>query len=154
MFKLVVNGKEYRIKFGYKALAKSDAMKQVADISATLSGSDEKTNAVLDKVGDILIVNAKLLLAGLQKYHNDEFGFDYDDKASFDSCLDKVFDFIDDYEDSTEDALSVMDMFERLCDELLENGFLFPKSEKMEETLTELNATVAPTDHLPKSVTF
>lgn len=147
MLKMLVNGKEYRIKFGYKALAKSDAMKEVAEISKVLNGEND-TETVLSKLGDILVVNAKLLLSGLQKYHSDEFGFDYEDNASYDACLDKVFGFIDDYEDGTEDALSVMDLFSELCDELMENGFLFGKSEKLENSLTETNATVIPQDHI------
>ena len=41
----------------------------------------------------------EFLLVGLQKFHADEFGFDFDNKEAKEKQLEKIYDLLDDYLD-------------------------------------------------------
>lgn len=149
MFELKVNDSVYKIKFGYKALAKSGIMKDVGEVQKSINDSNG-TDEIFEKIGDVFEVLSKLVLAGLQKYHKDEFGVDYDSKTDVESKLDEIYDLLDDYMDEDE-GIATMDLFSELVDELMNNGFLSKKSANLEESLTEMDATVVPMDHKKKS---
>lgn len=111
MLKINVNNKEYKIRFGYKVLCDSDLIDDIMSAFSPKDGSGADPKKIMDAV-------AELLLAGLQKYHSDEFPYGSDGKE-------KVYELMDDYEDSSTDG-NVQDcfgLFQKLQDELFENGF-------------------------------
>lgn len=144
MTTLKVKDKIYKIKFGYKALAKSGVLKEVVKMQSAIDKKDEN-DAVVDLIADVFDILAKLVLAGLQKL-NKTFLCDYDDESSVSAGIEKVYDFLDEYMEE-EESLSVMDLFTKLTDELLNNGFLSKKSKELEENLEKQDATIVPMDH-------
>lgn len=149
MITLKVKGKEYNIKFGYKSFKKSGILKDVVEMRKILSDSENDDEAGnIDMLEQVLELNSKLVLAGLQKFH-EEFRADYNNPDSVQAVVEKVDDLIDDYMDE-EDSMPIMDLFTTLTDELFNNGFLSKKSEKMEEALTEQDSTIVPMDHKRK----
>ena len=146
MLKLKVNEKEYQLKFGYRVMAKTELLKDVVKMREMFSEKDdESTEEVIEKLPELIELNSKLVLAGLQKY-NDEFKVDYDDNNSVKAGLEKVYDFMDDYMDDP-NSMPVIDLFGEMVSELVDNGFLSKKSEALEKALTEQDATVIPMDH-------
>lgn len=156
MIKLKVNDKEYKLKFGYKSFKKSGILKEVVAMQEKAKGNKEETGQDQEKdvenqvelLEEVLELNSKLVLIALQKYH-EEFRSDYGNKEEMNGLIDKVDDFMDDYMDE-EDSMSIMELFNKLVDELFNNGFLSKKSEKLEATLEAQDATVVPIDHLRK----
>lgn len=149
MITLKVKEKEYNIKFGYKSFKKSGILKEVVGMRKKLSNTvDDDDTENIESLEEVLELNSKLVLAGLQKYH-EEFRADYNNPDSVQAVVAKVDDLIDDYMDE-EDSMPIMDLFTALTDELFNNGFLSKKSEKLEESLTEQDATVVPIDHKQK----
>ena len=164
MIKLNVKGTEYKIKFGYKALAHSNVIKDVLKMGETINSiekqkeqakafpeyenEDNNTDYML-MIDEMVALVGKMMLAGLQRYHSDVFGYDPEEKDSIKAAKSAVDNFIDDYIDE-EDSMSLMDLFNLFQEELFNNGFLFGRSQKAEETLEEQNATIAPTDHKKK----
>lgn len=153
MLTLRVKGQEYKLKFGYKALGKSGILKEVTAMQQAINNrkkesgdEDEQSNAMLDMLGDIFDLNSRLVLAALQKYHQ-EYIVDYDSQESLKNGIEKVYDFMDDYMDE-EDSMDIITLFTELMNDLFNSGFLSKKSEKLEQALIEQDATVAPTDHL------
>ena len=144
---LKVNGIEYRLKFGYRVLAKTELLKEVAEMQDLFSAEDNQTE-VMKNLPKLIDLNSRLVLAGLQKY-NEDFKVNYDDNNSVNAVLDKVYDFMDDYMDDPE-SKPVIDLFGDMVGELIDNGFLSKKSLKLEQAATEQDATVIPLDHQSK----
>lgn len=146
--KLVVKNYKYHLKFGYKALAKSGVLEDVAKMEELFSNGNEEENdlSMLKKMPEVFESIAKLVLAGLQKY-NEEYRVDYDDPESVQSGMDKVYNFLDDYEDE-ENAMDIMELFTKLTEELLNGGFLSKKTRNLEKNLTDQDATIVPIDHV------
>ena len=107
MFKLTVGDKDYKIRFDYRALARTDVLSRAEGIA-------EATD-----MAKIIEDTAEFLLVGLQKYHSDEFGFS-DDKEREES-LDKVYALMDEMD---EHDVSVLDTFNAVSEELTKCGFL------------------------------
>ena len=63
-----VHGKEYKVVFGYGLLTKTDVLDKVQGITDGKERSLQKMISLLPE----------LLLAGLQKKHKDEFGYESD----------------------------------------------------------------------------
>lgn len=155
MTTLKVKDKEYKLKFGYKSFKQSGILREVVSMRKKISGAKENAddNAEneenelenLEILEEVLELNSKLVLAALQK-HNEEFRTDYKNKEEVQKIVDKVDDLMDDYMDE-EDSMSIMDLFSTLTEELFNNGFLSKKSEKLEEALTQQDATIVPIDH-------
>lgn len=147
MMTLKVKGKEYKLKFGYKSFKNSKILKEVVAMQKLLRGSDEEEKETdnLDALADVFELNSKLVLAALQKNH-EEFRADYKNPDSIQDCIDKVDNLLDDYMEEP-DSMSIMDLFTELTNELFDNGFLSKKSEKLEAALEATDATVVPTDH-------
>ena len=67
----------------------------------------------------------EFLLVGLQKFHADEFGFDFDDKEAKEKQLVKMYDLLDDYLDpENEEGKDIMSLYDDLTAELEKNSFL------------------------------
>lgn len=112
--KITLGGKEYTIKFGYKAVVES---KIIQKLVALETGNTTELEAV-DKILGFL---PELLLVGLQKFHKDEFGFVNEDEKK--DQLDKVFDLLDDYFED-ENGGDFKDLYQGLSKELEDNSFL------------------------------
>lgn len=154
MITLKVKDKEYRLKFGYKSFKKSGILREVIAMQKKIkkpeSGDAAAENAEdnIQILEEVLDLNSKLVLAALQKNH-EEFRADYDSPSSVNEIVDKVDNFMDDYMDE-EESMSIMELFNKLVDELFNNGFLQKKSEKLEKALEDQDTTVVPIDHLRK----
>ena len=114
MTHIVVNGKEYNIKYGFEATMRSGILKKLAHMSA-----DGDTVDKIEMLADLL---PEMVLVGLQKFHNAEFGYDYKTGDGKDEQIDKVYNLLDEYFDGEE--ADFMDLLDKLQAELMENGFL------------------------------
>lgn len=112
MLRINVNDKEYKIRFGYRVLCDTDIIDNIME-----TFSSEKGN-----VKNIMEIVAELLLAGLQKYHSEDFGYK---KVGKEEALKKVYELMDDYEDEStvDNPQDCFELFEKLQKELFENGF-------------------------------
>lgn len=119
MYLFKIHNKEYRVRFTYRQLCKDDLLDKVTNV---INDDVERTPAAI--FIRITKVCAELLLAGLQKYHGDEFR--YNDEEEKQMRIDQLIDWFDDYEDeSTEDhPQSASTLYNDLNEELSKNGFL------------------------------
>lgn len=132
MLKIKVLNNEYKLKFGYKSFKKTKILKEVMDIRKKLYTPGENDEEDTEEKGmeyldEILDLTSKLVLAALQKYH-EEFRTDYGDSDSIKKSIEKVDDLIDSYMDE-EDSMSIMELFDSLVEQLFSDGFLSKKSE-------------------------
>lgn len=139
MFSFTVNGKEYKVKYGYRVLCNSDLIDKVTSIGQENNGFKGAMKTV-----------AELILAGLQKCHKDEFG--YETESEEETALAKVYDLMDEYEEESteENPHSGYTLFEKCNEELMKNGFLSQMRKNAEENAKVQDATVIPQDHKPK----
>lgn len=137
-----VNGKEYKIVFGYGLLTQSDVLDKVQEIT----GGKERD------IKKLISILPELLLAGLQKKHKDEFGYDTESERTV--VFQKVCDLLDDYESegTEENPKSGFDLYKILSSELEKNGFLSGLLNTLAEAqAVEKNATKLPQDHKKKN---
>ena len=139
MFSFTVNGKEYKVKYGYGVLCNSDLIDKVTSIGQENNGFKGAMKTV-----------AELILAGLQKCHKDEFG--HETESEEETALAKVYDLMDEYEEESteENPQNGYTLFEKCNDELMKNGFLSQMRKNAEENAKVQDATVIPQDHKPK----
>ena len=140
MFKLKVGKKDYTVRYGYRAVAKSGITKKAMNVQNMID--DDNMGELIEEMLNIV---AEMLLAGLQKTEK-SFAVDYDDEADVKAKIEKVYDLLDDYLEE-EDSLAVTEIFEKLMTELFEAGFFGKKSQTLENALTENDSTVVPIDH-------
>ena len=139
MFSFKVGDKEYKVKYGYRVLCNSDLIDKVTAIGQENNGFKGAMKTV-----------AELILAGLQKCHKDEFG--YETESEEETALAKVYDLMDEYEEESteENPQSGYTLFERCNEELMKNGFLSEMTKRAAENAKEQDATVIPQDHKAK----
>ena len=139
MFTFKVGDKEYKVKYGYRVLCNSDLIDKVTAIGQENNGFKGAIKTV-----------AELILAGLQKCHKDEFG--YETESEEETALAKVYDLMDEYEEESteENPQSGYTLFEKCNEELMKNGFLSEMTKRAAENAKEQDATVIPQDHKPK----
>lgn len=114
MTTIKIGKKEFNIKYGYEATVKNGIIKKLVSLG--------EENGNMESIEKILLLLPDLLLAGLQKYHADEYGFDYKNADQKEKQMAKVYALLDEYFDG-EDG-DVEKLFGDLQNELLENGFL------------------------------
>lgn len=115
--KIKLNGKEYTVKFGYAPVVKNR-------IIPKLVGTEQQGDE-LEVIDNMLEFLPEFLLVGLQKFHADEFGFDFDDKEAKEKQLVKVYDLLDDYLDpENEEGGDLQSLYNDLSVELEKNSFL------------------------------
>lgn len=139
MFSFSVNDKTYKVKFGYGVLTQSDILTQVSSMGSIANPKD------------MIKMLPELILAGLQRKHKDEFGYETEEEKKV--AYEKVCDLLDDYEDeSTEEhPHDGFTLFQKVNDELEKNGFLSGILKKMEEAEKNQKVTKMPQDHKKKS---
>ena len=109
--------KNLKIKFTYKATFKTGILRKFAKFATTQEKGE--TMDILDQTMGIV---PEMILAGVQKYHSDEYGYDYDTGEGREEALSKIYDLLDDYFD--DDAADFNALMDALQKELLEDGFL------------------------------
>ena len=137
MFSFSVNDKTYKVKFGYGVLSQSDILTKVA------------TMGNINNLKDMIAMLPELILAGLQRKHKDEFGYETEEEKKV--AYEKVCDLLDDYEDESteENPKNGYILFEKASKELENNGFLsgiMNAMEGMEKKLPKI-----PQDHKKKN---
>ena len=139
MFSFKVGDKEYKVKYGYRVLCNSNLIDKVTSI-----GNDNNSFK-----GAMKTV-AELILAGLQKYHKDEFG--YDTESEEEAAINKVYDLMDEYEEESteENVQNAYTLFERCNEELMKNGFLSQMQKNASADAVKQDATLVPQDHKVK----
>lgn len=140
MLKIKIKDKEYKLRFGYGVLAKTDLLERVQTIGNTV-----KEDNAMQKM---LRTLAELFLAGAQKYHKEEFPYDTEEEKE--PQIDKIYDLLDDYEDESteEEPQSGFILFNLMQEELMANGFLSgAASVGAEEVARKQDVTVIPMDH-------
>lgn len=139
-----VNDKEYKLKFGYASLYRTGILKRLQDAQSIFNPDKNSKEGAFDKIEKLLGVTAEAFLAGLQKYHKDEFG--YDTESEREKMIDKVCDLFDDMADEDE-TIGVMEIFTMINEELVEQGFLARLFKSAQEIVSQEDATVIPMDH-------
>ena len=117
MTKIKFGDKEYQIQFGYIATAKSGIISKIVKMENSIQNG--LTPEVLD---GFLMVLPEIILVGLQKFHRDKFGYNYDTGEGREEAISKVGDLVDAYFDN-EDS-DFYELFGVLTDELMDNSFL------------------------------
>lgn len=125
--KIKLNGKEYTVKFGYAPVYQNRIIPRVVGMGQQ---GDE-----LEAINKMLGFLPEFLLVGLQKFHSDEFGFEFDDKEAKEKQLVKMYDLLDDYLDpENEEGKDIMSLYDDLTAELEKNSFLSKLLAKEEQT--------------------
>lgn len=143
MFSFEVANKEYKVKFGYRVLCKTDIIDRFVNIQNAMN--DEHAFRTM------MEIVAEMLLAGLQRYHSEQFGWETDGERE--EKLNAILDLMDDYEDESteENPKDAYTLFEKLKEELFKNGFLSQLTKAGEQSAEKQDATVIPQDHKKKS---
>ena len=130
MTKIKFGDKEYQVQFGYIATAKSGIIGKLVKSENALDGDN-----IEDSIGDFLLLIPELVLVGLQKFHRDEFGYNYDTGEGREEALEKAGDLVDSYFDS-EDA-DIKKLMADLKGELMDNSFLSKMFQEEQENQSE-----------------
>lgn len=140
MMTLSINGKEYKVKFGYNCFCDTDLIDRVRMVAGLFAGTDkdmtneEAQNAGAQKMKDLFCVVRELLFVGFKKYNPVE-------------TEQEVGDLIDDYvEEETDEKRGLFTLFTQLSEELMSRGFLNEIIGNPEEAEME-NGAKKPTDH-------
>lgn len=115
--KIKLGGKEYTVKFGYAPVVKNKIIPRLVGM--------EQQGEGLEVIDNMLEFLPEFLLVGLQKFHADEFGFDFDNKEAKEKQLVKVYDLLDDYFDpENEEGGDLQSLYNDLSAEMEKNSFL------------------------------
>lgn len=132
MKKIKIGSKEYSIYFAMQPTVQSGVIGKLAKLENIKEWS-------ADNLGDFLEPLTELLLVGLQKFHKDEFGYNYLSGEGKDEALSKAYELMDQLAED-EGEYDYTELFADLNTELLENGFfakLFQKEQKAETEKSE-----------------
>ena len=127
---LKLGKKSLKIKFAYEATARSGILKKFAEFVAA-----RDTGSNLDMLDSLMEFVPELILVGVQKYHRDEYGYDYKTGEGKEASLSKIYSLLDDYFEG--DDVDFDKLVESLHNELLENGFLAKMLQKELEQAKE-----------------
>lgn len=131
MMTLKIGEKELNVKFGFEATLKTRLLSRMAKLEKTKGDG-------VESMEDVMLFLPDVLLIGLQKFHSDEYGFNYETKEGKEEQLEKMFPLIEDYLDANEgeDAIT---LYNALSKEMLQNGFLKSQFQKeLEKAETEV----------------
>lgn len=149
MYLFKIHGKEYKVRFTYRMICEGDLLDKVSAIG---DFTDMDAKGI---IGKLAVTTAELLLAGLQKYHSDEFGYKSENDRK--ALIDEILDMFDDYEDESTDEhpQSAFTLFTDLQGELEKNGFLsamMSASEQMTEMQAKAEQTRVEMENTPARV--
>ena len=143
MYLFKIHGKEYKVRFTYRMICEGDLLDKVSAIG---DFTDMDAKGI---IGKLAVTTAELLLAGLQKYHSDEFGYKNEEYRK--ALIDEILDMFDDYEDEStnEHPQSAFTLFTDLQGELEKNGFLSAMMSASEQ-MTEMHTVRANMEQMLK----
>lgn len=139
MMKLNVGEKEYLVKFGYNSFCDTDLMDRTSDLLKIFQGAeveDDKDVTGMGKIKELFSCVRDLLFFGFKKFNPVE-------------NVQEIGNILDDYHDEATDGekRGVLDLFTKLTEELMNEGFLGEMmGQTSEETQTE-KITKIPQDH-------
>jgi len=150
MMTLTINGKEYKVKYGYNSFADSDLLERVMQVGFLLNGAGVQSDSDIlgmGKMRDIFCIVRELLFEGFKKENPVE-------------SIQAVGDLLDTYMDETpkdEDGNPTEDrgifaLFQQLGEELSEQGFLTDFINKLNQAaeMESEKVTKMPQDHKKK----
>ena len=133
-----IKEKEYKVKFGYNSFCDTDLMERTTDLLKLFQKQnivDDKVVNVAGKVKDLFSCVRDLLYVGFKKHNPVE-------------NVQEVGDILDDYHDEAKEKgekRGIIDLFVRLTDELMNEGFLVDLMNDLEES--NGNQVKVPQDH-------
>ena len=133
-----IKEKEYKVKFGYNSFCDTDLMERTTDLLKLFQKqniADDKDVNVAGKVKDLFSCVRDLLYVGFKKHNPVE-------------NVQEVGDILDDYHDEAKEKgekRGIIDLFVRLTDELMNEGFLVDLMNDLEES--NVNQVKVPQDH-------
>jgi len=113
---LKVKDKVYKVKFGFNSFCDTDLMDRTSDLIKIFSDSevtdDNEVNGI-GKIKELFSCTRDLLFVGFQKFNPVE-------------TVQQIGDILDDYLDEAqeEDKRGILDLFTKLTEELMNEGFL------------------------------
>ena len=139
---LKVKDKEYKVKFGYNSFCDTDLMDRTSDLLKIFQGAgveDDKDVTAMGKIKDLFVCVRDLLFVGFKKNNPVE-------------TVQEIGDILDDYHDEAteEDKRGIVDLFTKLTEELMTEGFLGDLMNRLAETEMETTVTKIPQDHKKK----
>ena len=145
MMVLKVKENEYKVKFGYNSFCDTDLLDRTSDL-LTLFGNaeveDDKDVTGMGKIKDLFVCVRDLLFVGFKKYNPVE-------------NVQAIGEILDDYHDegTEDDKRGILDLFTKLTEELMNEGFFSDLMEQMQNVEEVENAPKVPQDHQkPKRV--
>lgn len=135
---LKVKEKEYRVKFGYNSFCDTDLMERTSDLLDLFSASkveNDKDVTGMGKIKELFSCVRDLLFVGFKKYNPVE-------------TVQEIGEILDDYneEATEEDKRGILDLFTKLTEELMNEGFLQDLMEQLTAEPKE-QKKVVPQDH-------
>lgn len=115
---LNIGEKIYTIKYGYMPTLKSHLISKTVKAEKQ---AEEIQNGNFEALEDFLMFISEMLLVGLQKFHQDEFGYDIDTGAGIENQLKKISDLIDTF---SSDGGDIRELFANMQEEMVKNSFL------------------------------
>ena len=142
MMVLKVKGNEYKVKFGYNSFCDTDLMERTSDLLNLFSGADvedDKDVTGMGKSKELFSCVRDLLFVGFKKFNPVE-------------TVQEVGEILDDYNDEAtkDDKRGILDLFTKLTEELMNEGFLQDLMEQLEKTVD--NQRKIPQDHKKQKV--
>lgn len=140
MMVLKVKDKEYKVKFGYNSFCDTDLMDRTSDLLKIFQGAgveDDKDVTGMGKIKELFSCVRDLMFVGFKKYNPAE-------------TVQEIGEILDDYHDEAtdEERRGILDLFTKLTEELMNEGFLGDLMEQMKKV--EENATKTQQDHKKK----
>lgn len=145
MMILKVKENEYKVKFGYNSFCDTDLLDRTSDLLNLFNGAgaeDDKDVTGMGKIKDLFVCVRDLLFVGFKKYNPVE-------------TVQEIGEILDDYHDegTEEDKRGILDLFTKLTEELMNEGFFSDLMEQMQNVEEAENAPKVPQDHQkPKRV--
>lgn len=124
MFILKIREKELKVKYGYTATLKTKLLSRMAK-----EETERESTEGMESAEKMLLFLPEFLLIGLQKFHSDEFGFNYETNEGKEEQIERMFLLIEDYFDSNNDADAIT-LYDALTEEMLKDGFLKSQFQK------------------------
>ena len=123
MKEIKIGNKKFKLQFGYAVVAKGGIVKKLLQLQELFdAGEKDAESTFADNLETMMGCLDELLLASLQKYHADEFGYSVRTGNGHDEALEKVDALLDKYLDS--DDANPLELIGELSEELENNGFL------------------------------
>lgn len=134
---LKVKDNEYRVKFGYNSFCDTDLMDRTADLLNIFQGAgveNDKDVTGMGKIKELFTCVRDLLYVGFKKHNPVE-------------SVQEIGDILDDYHDEAteEENRGILDLFTKLTEELMGEGFLGDLLKNMNEETEKVAKT--PQDH-------